>query len=67
VVPLSIFDGAIEGFGADFSKLHKLIMEERSFRDLSQRAANLPVTDHRQMAFFANSRNLFSATPTGAN
>jgi hypothetical protein len=63
VLPMSIFDGPIEGFGADISKLHKRIMEEldefRS-RDLSQRAASVPITDHRRMAFFANSKDLFS-------
>jgi hypothetical protein len=45
VPPVSIFDGPIEGLGADISKLHKRIMEERDelrSRDLSQRAANLP-------------------------
>jgi hypothetical protein len=59
----SIFDGAIEGLGADISKLHKQIMEERdefSFRDLSQRAAFLPVTDPRRMALYANSKGPFS-------
>jgi hypothetical protein len=38
-------------------------MEERDefrFRDLSQRAANLPITDPRRMAFFANSSDSFS-------
>jgi hypothetical protein len=30
VLPVSIFDGLIEGFGADISKLHKRIMEERN-------------------------------------
>jgi hypothetical protein len=29
VLPMSIFDGPIEGFGADISKLHKRSMEER--------------------------------------
>jgi hypothetical protein len=33
--PVSIFDGAIEGFGADISKLHKQIMEERDELKLS--------------------------------
>jgi hypothetical protein len=47
VLPVSIFDEAVEGFGfgADTSKLHKRIMEKRDefrFRDLSQRAATLP-------------------------
>jgi hypothetical protein len=63
VPPVSIFDGPIEGFGADISKLHKRIMEERDeFRsqDLSQRASSLPITDPRQMAFFANSNDSFS-------
>jgi hypothetical protein len=48
VLPVSTFDGSIEGFGADISKLHKRIMEERDeFRswDLLQRAASLPITD----------------------
>jgi hypothetical protein len=38
-------------------------MEERhefKFRDLSQRAANLPITDPRRMAFFANLNDSFS-------
>jgi hypothetical protein len=59
---VSIFDGPIEGFGADASKLHKRIMVERDefrSRDLSQRAANLPITDPRRMAFFANSNDSF--------
>jgi hypothetical protein len=63
VPPESIFDGPIEGFGADASKLHKRTMEERDefrFRDLSQRAASLPITDPRRMAFFANSNHSFS-------
>jgi hypothetical protein len=62
VLPVNIFDGTIEGFGANISKLHKRIMEERDefiFRDLSQRAANLPITDPRRMAFFANSNDSF--------
>jgi hypothetical protein len=45
VLPVSIFDGAIEGFGADINKLHKWIMEERDefrSRDLSKRAAIPP-------------------------
>jgi hypothetical protein len=45
MLPVSIFDGAIGGYGADISKLHKRVMEERDefrFRDLSQRAATLP-------------------------
>jgi hypothetical protein len=29
VLPVSIFDGVIEGFGAGISKLHERIMEER--------------------------------------
>jgi hypothetical protein len=29
VLPASIFDGPIEGVGADISKLHKQIMQER--------------------------------------
>jgi hypothetical protein len=59
----SIFDGPIEGLGADMSKLHKRIMEERdAFRswDLSQRAASRPVTEPRRMVFYANSKDLFS-------
>jgi hypothetical protein len=35
-------------------------MEEREkfrFRDLSQRAASLPIIDPRRMAFFANSND----------
>jgi hypothetical protein len=63
VLPVSNFDGPIEGFGADIRKLHKRIMEERDefrFRDLSQRAANLPITDPRRTAFFANSNDSFS-------
>jgi hypothetical protein len=71
VLPVSIFDGAIEGLEADISKLHKRIMDARDefrFWDLSQRAATLPVTDHRRMAFFANSKDslsksLFSGLP----
>jgi hypothetical protein len=71
VPPVSIFDGPIEGLGADISKLHKRIMEERDefrSRDLSQRAASLPITDLRRMAFFANSndslsKSLFSFLP----
>jgi hypothetical protein len=61
--PVSIFDRSIEGFGADVSKLHKRIMEERDeFRswDLSQRAASLPITDPRRMAFYANTKDPFS-------
>jgi hypothetical protein len=60
---VSIFDGPIEGTGTDISKLYKRIMEERDefrFRDLSQRAASLPITDPRRMAFFANSNDSFS-------
>jgi hypothetical protein len=63
MLPGIIFDGAIEGFWADISKLHKRIMKERnelSFRVLSQRAATLPVTDYRRMAFFANSNDSLS-------
>jgi hypothetical protein len=63
--PASIFDGPIEGFGADMNKLHKRVIEERhkfKFRDLSQRAANLPITG-RRMAFFANSNNSFLKSP----
>jgi hypothetical protein len=71
VLPVSIFDGAIDGFAVDISKLHKRIMEKRDefiFRNLSQRAATLPVTDPRRMAFFANSvdsfsKSLFSGLP----
>jgi hypothetical protein len=62
VLPGSFFDWAIEGFGADISKLHERIMEKRNefrFRVLSQRAASLPVTDHRRMAFIANSADSF--------
>jgi hypothetical protein len=39
------------------------MMEERDefrSRDLSQRAANLPITDHRQMVFYVNMKELFS-------
>jgi hypothetical protein len=42
--PVSVFDEPILGLGADISKLHKRIMEERDefrSRDLSQRAASL--------------------------
>jgi hypothetical protein len=63
VLPVSIFDGPIEGFGADISKLHKRIMEERDefrSRDLSQRAANLPITDPHRMVFYANTKDKFS-------
>jgi hypothetical protein len=71
VLPVSIFDGPIEGFRADISTLHRRIMEERHeflFRDLSQRAASLPITDPRRMAFYANtgdpsSKSLFSGLP----
>jgi hypothetical protein len=45
-------------------------MEERDefrSRGLSQRAASLPIVEPRRMAFFANSNNSFSTTPTGAN
>jgi hypothetical protein len=69
VPPVSIFDGPIEGFAADSKKLHKRIMEERHefrFRDLSQRAANLPITDPRRIAFFANSNDPFSNLSTAA-
>jgi hypothetical protein len=64
VLPVSIFDGPIEGFGADASKLHKRSMErdEFRFRDLSQRAANLPITDPRRIAFFANSNDSFKVS-----
>jgi hypothetical protein len=70
-LPASIFDGPIDGLGADMSKLHKRIMEERDefrSRDLSQRAVNLPVTDPWRMVFFANSkyhisRSLHSSLP----
>jgi hypothetical protein len=44
VLPVSIFDGPFEEYGADISNLHKRIMEERNEfkpRGLSQRAANL--------------------------
>jgi hypothetical protein len=63
VLPVSIFDGPIEGFGVDISKLHKRIMKERDefrSRDLSQRAANLPITDPRRMVFYAKSKDQFS-------
>jgi hypothetical protein len=63
VLPVSIVDGPIEGFGADISKLDKRIMEERDefrSRDLSQRAASLLITDPRRMAFFAKSNDSFS-------
>jgi hypothetical protein len=69
VLPVSILDGPIEGFGADIRKLHKRVMEERDefrFRDLSQRAANLPITDPRRMAFFANSNDSFQCLSTAA-
>jgi hypothetical protein len=62
-IPGSIVDGVIEEFEADISKLHRKIMEERdefSFWVLSQRAATLPVSDHRRMTFFANSKDSFS-------
>jgi hypothetical protein len=62
VLPVSIFDGPIEGFGADISKLHKRVMEERDefrYRDLSQRAASLPITDPHRMVFNANSKDPF--------
>jgi hypothetical protein len=62
VLPGSSFARTIEGFGADISKLHKRIIEERDefrFRVLSQRAASLPVTDLWRMAFFANSKDSF--------
>jgi hypothetical protein len=58
--------GPSKGFWADISKLHKRIMEERDefrFRDLLQRAANLPITDPRRLAFFANSKDSFSKSP----
>jgi hypothetical protein len=51
VLPVSIFYGAIEGLGADISKLHIRIMEERDefrFRDLLQRAANLSANSARR-------------------
>jgi hypothetical protein len=67
VLPVSIFDGAIVGFGADISKLHKRVMEELnefSFWVLSQRATALLVTDHRnaypRKSF---SKSLFSGLP----
>jgi hypothetical protein len=63
VLPVSIFDGPIEGLGADISELHKRIMEERDeFRSwvLSQRAASLPITDPRRMVFYANSKDPLS-------
>jgi hypothetical protein len=51
--------------------MHKRIMKERDefrFRDLSQRAASLTVTDHRRMVFYTNSKDplsksLFSGLP----
>jgi hypothetical protein len=63
VLPVSIFDEPIEGFVADISKLHRRITGERDgfrSRDLSQRAANLPITDPRRMVFFANSNDSFA-------
>jgi hypothetical protein len=63
VLSVSIFDGPIEGFGADISKLPKRIMEERDefkSRNLSQRAANLPITDPRRMVFKANTEDPFA-------
>jgi hypothetical protein len=60
----------LKKFAADNEKLHKWVMEERHefrFRDLSQRAASLPITDPCRIAFFANSNVSFSTTPTGAN
>jgi hypothetical protein len=63
VLQVSIFDGPIERLGADISKLHKRIMEERDefrSRDLSQRAARLPITDPRRMVFYANSSDSIS-------
>jgi hypothetical protein len=63
VLPMSIFDGPIDGFAADSEKLHKRVMEERhefTFRDFSQRAANLLITDPRRTVFFANSSDSFS-------
>jgi hypothetical protein len=65
VLPVSIFDGPIEGFGTDISKLHKRIVEERDefrSRGLSQRAASIPITDPRRMAFFANTKDSFSTS-----
>jgi hypothetical protein len=50
-------------FDHDISKLHKRIMEERDkfrSRDLSQRAARLPITDPHRTAFFSNSSDSFS-------
>jgi hypothetical protein len=43
--PVRIFDGPIEGLGADISMLHKRIIEERDefrSRDLSKRVATSP-------------------------
>jgi hypothetical protein len=63
VLPVSIFDGPIEGFGADISKQHKRVMEERDefkSRDLSQRAVSLPITDPSRMVFYANTKDPFS-------
>jgi hypothetical protein len=63
VLPVSTFGEPIEGFGADISKLHKRIMEERDelrSRDLSQRAANLPITGPCRMVFYANTKCPFS-------
>jgi hypothetical protein len=63
VLPESILKRAIEGLGKNISKLHKKITEESNEfgnRVLSKRAASLPVTDHRRLAFFANSNNSFS-------
>jgi hypothetical protein len=65
----SIFDGPIEGLGADISKLHKRVMEERDefrFRDLSQGAANLPITDPHRMVFYANMKDGFRSLSTAA-
>jgi phosphopantetheine adenylyltransferase len=66
---VSIFDGPIEVLGADISKLYKRIVEEldefRS-RDLSQRAASLPITDPRRKAFYANSNDSFLKSPSTA-
>jgi hypothetical protein len=63
VLPVSIFDGSIEGLGEDDEKLHKRIMEERDefrFRGLSQRAASLPISDPRRMVFYENTKDPFS-------
>jgi hypothetical protein len=39
--------------------------DEFRSRDLSQRAASLPITDPRRMAFYANSNDSFSKSLFG--